>query len=59
MLVHRAHRLVKLDITVAFFLVLYVIARRLDPNQAPLDFRAGSFAIPWIVGLTIFSICSR
>ncbi len=48
--------LVKLDIAVAFFLILYVIARRLDPNQERLDFRAGSFAIPWIVGLTIFSI---
>jgi amino acid transporter len=48
--------LVKLDIAVVFFLLLYVIAHRLDPNQAPLDFRAGSFAIPWIVGLTIFSI---
>ena len=47
---------IKLDLAVIFFLVLYVIARRLDPNQAPLDFRAGSFAIPWIVGLTIFSI---
>jgi hypothetical protein len=48
--------LVKLDIAVVFFLILYVIARRLDPNQARLDVRAGSFAIPWIVGLTIFSI---
>jgi len=47
---------IKLDLAVIFFLVLYVIARRLDPNQAPLDFRAGSFAIPWIIGLTIFSI---
>jgi amino acid transporter len=47
---------VKLDIAVVFFLALYVIARRLDPNQQPLDFRAGSFAIPWVVGLTIFSI---
>jgi amino acid transporter len=46
----------KIDAAVAFFLVLYVIARRLDPNQAPLDFRAGAFAIPWIIGLTIFSI---
>ena len=48
--------LVKLDIAVVFFLILYVIARRLDPNQERLDFRAGSFAIPWVVGLTIFSI---
>jgi len=47
---------IKLDLAVVFFLVLYVIARRIDPNQAPLDFRAGSFAIPWIIGLTIFSI---
>jgi amino acid transporter len=47
---------IKLDLAVIFFLILYVIARRLDPNQAPLDFRAGAFAIPWIVGLTIFSI---
>jgi amino acid transporter len=47
---------IKLDIAVIFFLILYVIARRLDPNQEPLNFRAGSFAIPWIVGLTVFSI---
>lgn len=47
---------IKLDIAVAFFLILYLIARRLDPNQEPLDFRAGAFAIPWIIGLTIFSI---
>ena len=47
---------IKLDVAVVFFLLLYVIARRIDPNQAPLDFRAGSFAIPWIIGLTIFSI---
>jgi amino acid transporter len=46
----------KIDAAVVFFLVLYIIARRVDPNQEPLDFRAGSFAIPWIVGLTIFSI---
>jgi amino acid transporter len=46
----------KIDAAVAFFLVLYVIARRVDPNQEPLDFRAGAFAIPWIIGLTIFSI---
>ena len=46
----------KIDAAVAFFLVLYVIARRIDPNQEPLDFRAGAFAIPWIIGLTIFSI---
>ena len=47
---------VKIDIAVLFFLILYFIARRIDPNQKPLDFRAGSFAIPWIIGLTIFSI---
>ena len=47
---------IKLDIAVVFFLILYLIARRIDPNQEPLDFRAGSFAIPWIIGLTIFSI---
>jgi amino acid transporter len=47
---------IKLDIAVAFFLILYLVARRIDPNQEPLDFRAGSFAIPWIIGLTIFSI---
>jgi len=47
---------IKLDLAVIFFLILYMIARRIDPNQEPLDFRAGSFAIPWIVGLTIFSI---
>ncbi len=47
---------IKLDIAVVFFLILYLIARRLDPNQEPLDFRAGAFAIPWIIGLTIFSI---
>ena len=47
---------IKLDIAVAFFLILYLIARRIDPNQEPLDFRAGAFAIPWIIGLTIFSI---
>ena len=47
---------IKLDLAVVFFLVLYVIARRVDPTQAPIDFRAGAFAIPWIVGLTIFSI---
>jgi len=46
----------KIDAAVAFFLVLYIIARRIDPNQEPLDFRAGAFAIPWIIGLTIFSI---
>jgi amino acid transporter len=46
----------KIDAAVAFFLVLYVIARRLDPNQEPLDFRAGAFSIPWIIGLTLFSI---
>ncbi len=47
---------VKLDLAVLFFLILYFVARRIDPNQEPLDFRAGAFAIPWIIGLTIFSI---
>ena len=47
---------IKIDVAVVFFLILYMIARRIDPNQEPLDFRAGSFAIPWIIGLTIFSI---
>ena len=47
---------IKIDLAVIFFLILYIIARRLDPNQEPLDFRAGAWAIPWIVGLTIFSI---
>jgi hypothetical protein len=46
----------KIDAAVVFFLVLYLIARRVDPNQEPLDFRAGAFAIPWIIGLTLFSI---
>jgi amino acid transporter len=46
----------KIDAAVVFFLVLYIIARRVDPNQEPLDFRAGAFAIPWIIGLTLFSI---
>ena len=39
-----------------FFLILYFVARRFDPTQAPIDFKAGSFAVPWIIGLTIFSI---
>jgi amino acid transporter len=47
---------VKLDLAVLFFLVLYFIARRLDPAQAPIDFRAGVWSVPWILGLTIFSI---
>jgi amino acid transporter len=47
---------VKLDLAVLFFLVLYFIARKVDPDQAPIDFKAGAFSIPWIVGLTIFSI---
>jgi amino acid transporter len=46
----------KIDAAVVFFLVLYMIARRLDPNQEPLNFRAGAWAIPWVVGLTILSI---
>jgi amino acid transporter len=48
--------LVKLDLAVVFFLVLYVIARVVDPNQEPIDFSAGAFSLPWIIGLTIFSI---
>ena len=32
------------------------IARRVDPAQAPIDFKAGAFSLPWIIGLTIFSI---
>jgi len=49
--------LVKLDLAVIFFLILYFIARRIDPeNQEPIDFRAGAFSLPWIIGLTIFSI---
>ena len=47
---------VKLDLAVIFFLILYFIARVVDPTQAPIDFKAGAFCIPWIVGLTIFSI---
>src|SRR5450755_2721245 len=47
---------VKLDLAVIFFLILYFIARAVDPTQAPIDFRAGAWCIPWIVGLTIFSI---
>jgi hypothetical protein len=47
---------IKIDAAVVFFLILYVIARRLDPNQEPLNFRAGAWAIPWVVGLTILSI---
>jgi amino acid transporter len=46
----------KIDAAVVFFLILYIIARRVDPNQEPLDFRAGAWAIPWIIGLTLFSI---
>jgi hypothetical protein len=48
--------LVKLDLAVILFLVLYFIARRVDPAQAPIDFKAGAFSLPWIIGLTIFSI---
>jgi amino acid transporter len=47
---------VKLDLAVLFFLILYFVARRFDPTQAPIDFKAGIFAVPWILGLTIFSI---
>jgi amino acid transporter len=32
---------VKIDAAVVFFLVLYLIARRLDPDQEPLDFGPG------------------
>lgn len=48
--------LVKLDLAVILFLLLYFIARRIDPAQAPIDFKAGAFSLPWIIGLTIFSI---
>jgi amino acid transporter len=48
--------LIKLDLAVIFFLILYFIARRLDPDQPKLDFKAGAFSLPWIIGLTIFSI---
>jgi amino acid transporter len=48
--------LVKLDLAVVFFCVLYFIARRVDPDQMPIDFRAGAFSLPWIIGLTIFSV---
>jgi amino acid transporter len=48
--------LVKLDICVAAFVILYFIARQVDPTQAPIDFRAGVWAVPWILGLTIISI---
>jgi amino acid transporter len=47
---------VKLDLAVLFFLVLYFIARRVDPAQAQVDFKAGAFSLPWIIGLTVFSI---
>jgi amino acid transporter len=47
---------VKLDIAVLFFLILYFVARRLDPAQAPIDFRAGFWMVPWILGLTIFAL---
>jgi amino acid transporter len=48
--------LVKLDLAVIFFCILYFIARRVDPDQLPIDFRAGAFSLPWIIGLTIFSV---
>jgi amino acid transporter len=47
---------VKLDAAVLVFLVLYFVARKVDPTQAPIDFKAGAFCVPWIIGLTIFSI---
>ena len=48
---------IKLDLAVIFFLVLYFIARVFDSaNQAPIDFKAGFWVVPWIVGLTIFSV---
>jgi amino acid transporter len=47
---------VKLDIAVLFFLILYFVARRLDPAQAPIDFRAGFWMVPWILGLTVFAL---
>ena len=46
----------KIDAAVVFFLILYMIARRVDPNQEKLNFRAGAWAIPWVIGLTLFSI---
>jgi amino acid transporter len=48
--------LVKLDICVVVFLILYFIARMVDPTQAPIDMRAGIWAVPWVLGLTIISI---
>ena len=48
--------LVKLDLAVILFLLLYFVARRVDPAQAPIDFKAGAFSLPWIIGLTILSI---
>jgi amino acid transporter len=48
--------LVKLDLAVILFLLLYFVARGFDPAQAPIDFKAGAFSLPWIIGLTIFSI---
>jgi amino acid transporter len=47
---------VKLDAAVVFFLILYFVARAFDPTQAPIDFRAGLWVVPWVLGLTIFSI---
>lgn len=47
---------VKLDIAVLFFLILYFVARRLDSSQAPIDFRAGFWMVPWILGLTVFAL---
>lgn len=47
---------VKLDIAVLFFMILYFVARRLDPSQAPIDFRAGFWMVPWILGLTVFAL---
>jgi amino acid transporter len=47
---------VKLDLAVLFFLVLYFVARLVDPTQTPIDFKAGAFSLPWIIGLTVFSI---
>jgi amino acid transporter len=47
---------IKLDLAVLLFLALYAVARRFDPSQAPIDFKAGAFALPWIIGLTLFSV---
>ncbi len=37
-------------------LILCAIAWRVDSSQAPIDFMAGAFALPWIIGLTLLSV---